>query len=129
MAFYLLLGKAPSGESAKTKNQSKVRRNRMRKIFKHGGLLAVLVVLTGALPAWAAGGGGGAVDLVVVADTRVLHNSFIRYIADTYNTNAWLFATWATVLTAAFGAFLGFFMDFLMKRTGIDLKSRKIVEH
>jgi ABC-type Fe3+ transport system permease subunit len=101
----------------------------MRTIFKHGGLLSVLVVLIGALPAWAAGGGGGGVDLVVVADTRVLHNSFIRYIADTYNTNAWLFATWATVLTAVFGAFLGFLMDFLMKRTGIDLKSRKIVEH
>ncbi len=100
----------------------------MRKIFKHFGLLAALVMLIGALPAWAAGGGSG-VDLVVVADTRVLHNSFIRYIADTYNTNAWLFATWATVLTAAFGAFLGFLMDFLMKRTGIDLKSRKIVEH
>jgi hypothetical protein len=101
----------------------------MRKITNYFIMLAALALIAGALPAWAAGGGGGEVELVVVADTRILHNPFIRYIADTYNTNPWLFATWATVLTAAFGAFLGFFMDFLMRRTGIDLKSRKIVEH
>lgn len=76
-----------------------------------------------------AGGGGGASELVVVADTRMIHNSLMRYIADLYNTNVWLFAVWAVVLTAAYGSFLGFLMDFIMERTGLDLKSRKIVEH
>lgn len=77
--------------------------------------------------AWAAG--GGASELVVVADTRVINNGFMRYVADLYNTNVTLFATWAVVLTAVYGAILGFFMDFCMKRTGLDLTSRKIVEH
>jgi len=77
---------------------------------------------------WAAGGEKVG-QLVVVADTRVISNSFVKYIADLYNTNTLLFAVWAVVLTALYGAFLGFFMDFLMSRTGLDLKSRKIVEH
>jgi hypothetical protein len=33
------------------------------------------------------------------------------------------------VLTAVYGCFLGVLMDFLLSRTGLDLKSRKIVEH
>ncbi len=77
---------------------------------------------------WAAGGEKVA-QLVVVADTRVINNSFVKYIADLYNTNTLLFAVWAVVLTALYGAFLGFLMDFLMARTGLDLKSRKIIEH
>lgn len=77
---------------------------------------------------WAAGGEKVA-QLVVVADTRVINNAFVKYIADLYNTNTVLFAVWAVVLTALYGAFLGFFMDFLMSRTGLDLKSRKIIEH
>ena len=77
--------------------------------------------------AWA--GGEKASEIVVVADTRVLHNPIVRYIADTYNTNLWLFAVWSVVLTALFGAFLGFFMDWLINKTGLDLSSRKIIEH
>ncbi len=76
-----------------------------------------------------AAGGGGASELVVVADTRVLDSGMMRYFADLYNNNIVMFAIWATVLTALYGAFLGFFMDFIMSRTGLDLKSRKIVEH
>ena len=59
----------------------------------------------------------------------MLFRSALRYFADLYNTNIVLFAVWAVVLTALYGSFLGVFMDFIMKRTGIDLKSRKIVEH
>lgn len=76
-----------------------------------------------------AAGGGGASELVVVADTRVLDSGMMRYFADLYNNNIIMFAIWATVLTALYGAFLGFLMDFIMSRTGLDLKSRKIVEH
>ena len=80
-------------------------------------------------PAWTWAAGGGASELVVVADTRIIDNGFMRYVANLYNTNITLFATWAVVLTAVWGAFLGFLMDFCMKRTGLDLNSRKIVEH
>ena len=76
-----------------------------------------------------AAGGGGASELVVVADTRVLDSGMMRYFSDLYNNNIIMFAIWATVLTALYGAFLGFLMDFIMSRTGLDLKSRKIVEH
>ena len=89
------------------------------------GLLGLLVMGGVAFAA----GEGGASELVVVADTRVISNSLMRYIADLYNTKTWLFAVWAVVLTALYGSFLGFLMDFIMERTGLDLKSRKIVEH
>jgi ABC-type Fe3+ transport system permease subunit len=72
--------------------------------------------------------GPTAAPIVVVADTRRV-TGIMKYLSDTYNTNPWLFAVWAVVLTAVFGAFLGFLMDFIMMRTGLDLKSRKIVEH
>lgn len=73
--------------------------------------------------------GGKATELVVVADTRVIQNSILHYFANLYNTNILLFAVWAVVLTAAYGCFLGWLMDKIMERTGLDLHSRKIVEH
>ena len=73
-------------------------------------------------------GGKKAAMLVVVADTRRV-SGIMEYFSNLYNTNIWLFAVWAVVLTAALGSFLGFFMDIIMERTGLDLKSRKIVEH
>lgn len=76
--------------------------------------------------AWAAG--EKAPNLVVVADTRRV-SGFLKYIANIYNTDPWLFAVWAVVITAVWGAILGFSMDFLMERSGLDLKSRKIIEH
>lgn len=89
-----------------------------------GAILACLV-----FPALAMAAGGAASELVVVADTRVLNSNLIRYFADLYNFNPVLFAVWAVLLTAAYGCFLGVIMDFIMTRTGLDLKSRKIVEH
>ncbi|HMM40058.1 MAG TPA: hypothetical protein PKB11_14970 [Desulfovibrio sp.] len=92
-------------------------------------LLPLILALLAVLPqlVWAAG--GGASDLVVVADTRVVKNVILHYFADVYNMNLMLNAVWAVVLTAIYGSFLGFFMDFLMSRTGLDLTKRKIVEH
>lgn len=76
---------------------------------------------------WAAG--EKATDLVVVADTRVVSSGILRYFADLYNTNITMFAIWAVVLTAVYGCFLGVLMDKIMGLTGLDLKSRKIIEH
>ncbi|MBF0120942.1 MAG: hypothetical protein HQK79_19100 [Desulfobacterales bacterium] len=89
-------------------------------------LLSIFILAPSFL--WAAGG-GGATDIVVVADTRVLGDGIMKYFATTYNEDMWMFAAWAAILTACYGAFLGVIMDYLMSKTGLDLKSRKIVEH
>ncbi len=90
-----------------------------------------LAVFFGALlclPEWVWASGGAATNLVVVADTRRV-SGILKYFANLYNTNPWLFAIWAVVVTALWGGILGFVMDRIMMHTGIDLKSRKIVEH
>jgi len=99
----------------------------MKKIA--GCFLTFLTMLYLWLPAALWAGGEKAVDLVVVADTRVLHSGIMKYFSELYNTNIVLFAVWAVVLTAAYGGILGLLMDLIMSRTGLDLKSRKIVEH
>jgi ABC-type Fe3+ transport system permease subunit len=80
------------------------------------------------VPAMALAAGDKATEIVVVADTRRI-TGILKYFSNLYNTNILLFAIWAVVLTAAYGCFLGVIMDFLMARTGLDLKSRKIIEH
>ena len=97
---------------------------------KHKKLMACLILMLLLLPglAWAAGG-GGASEIVVVSDTRIIQNGMLRYFGNLYNTNVTLFATWAVVLTALYGGFLGVIMDFIMKRTGLDLSKRTIIEH
>lgn len=97
-------------------------------------IFTAVILLCSALPIEALAGGETASELVVVADTRVipdrgLYHSFIRYIADTYNSNILVFAVWCTVLTALYGALLGVIMDFAMSHTGLDLENRSIVEH
>ncbi|EFL51117.1 conserved hypothetical protein [Solidesulfovibrio fructosivorans JJ]] len=89
-----------------------------------------LTLLSGLLiPALALAAGGSASELVVVADTRVITSDIMKYFANLYNFNPVLFAVWAVVLTAGYGCFLGVLMDFIMSRTGLDLKSRKIIEN
>jgi multisubunit Na+/H+ antiporter MnhB subunit len=72
------------------------------------------------VPGIALAAGGGATEIVVVADTRHL-SGFSLYIATLYNENLWLFATWSVIITTAMGAGLGLLMDAIMKRTGLDL--------
>ena len=67
--------------------------------------------------------------LVVVADSRRVHWIVSRFFVDVYNTNPLMFGVYCIILTAFLGGTLGFITDFIMKRTGIDLTSRKIVEH
>ena len=98
----------------------------MKRILSALIAVAALDLLIPAL-LWASGEAAG--NLVVVADTRRVTSGILRYIADLYNTNPWLFACWAVVLTALYGFILGFLMDLIMSRTGLDLKSRKILEH
>lgn len=98
----------------------------LTKILKVFGVLSAAAL---AMPQTILAGGKKAGELVVVADTRVIDSAILKYFADLYNVNILMFAVWAVVLTAALGCALGFLMDLLMSRTGLDLKSRKIVEH
>ncbi len=95
-----------------------------RRIFRAGGLAAVLSAIPGVALAAAAKGEA----LIVVADTRVISGVQL-YFADLYNEDMWMFAVWSVVLTTALGMALGIIMDVLMKMTGIDLTKRSIVEH
>jgi ABC-type Fe3+ transport system permease subunit len=99
----------------------------MKAFFSRLLLFLTTLYLSAPVLVWA--GGEKATTLVVVADTRRVSSSIWKYFADIYNTSPWLFALWAAVLTACFGGFLGFLMDFIMSRTGLDLRSRKIIEH
>ncbi len=67
--------------------------------------------------------------LVVVADIRRVSWSVSRFFVDVYNTNSLMFGVYCIILTAVLGGVLGLITDQIMKRTGIDLTSRKIVEH
>jgi len=94
-----------------------------------GRVVSFCMMLYLVVPSLAWAGGEAASELVVVADTRRITGGVMKYFANLYNTNIWLFAVWAVVLTAAYGCFLGVLMDLIMSRTGLDLKSRKIIEH
>lgn len=90
----------------------------------------ILLVATGiiCMPSWVWAAGEKATNIVVVADTRRV-TGILKYFSDLYNTNVVMSAVWAVVLTVAIGCVLGFLMDFIMERTGLDLHSRKIIEH
>ena len=92
-------------------------------------MFALLAGLEALIPRLVMAGGDKASELVVVADTRVLDSGVMRYFANLYNENIMLFAVWAVVLTAVMGCFLGWLMDKVMSHSGLDLTSRKIVEH
>jgi len=67
--------------------------------------------------------------LVVVADSRRVSSPITKYFVDLYNTDPLMFGLVCTIITALLGGGLGLITDFFMKRTGIDLTSRKLVEH
>jgi uncharacterized membrane protein YdjX (TVP38/TMEM64 family) len=93
-------------------------------------LLAFFTTICLLIPEWVMAAGGGKVDmLVVVADNRVVSWGPTLFFLDVYNTNPTMFGVWCVILTAVIGCSLGLTADFLMSRTGLDLTSRKIIEH
>ena len=93
------------------------------------GLAVVLAATCLTFPELASAAAEKADMLVVVADSRRVSSGWSRYFLDVYNTNPFMFGVWCVILTAIMGGALGLITDFIMKRTGIDLTSRKIVEH
>ncbi len=88
--------------------------------------LALAVLL---LPELVMAAGGKAEMLVVVAENRTVESSWTKFWIDAYNTDPFMFGLYCTIFTAFLGVSLGFITDQIMKRTGLDLSSRKIVEH
>jgi hypothetical protein len=99
----------------------------MRSIYY--SLLAFLAMVCLLIPDWALAAGPAAEQLIVVADDRVVQWGFSKFFLHLYNTDPFMFGVWCTIITAGLGVTLGVTTDQIMKRTGIDLTSRKIVEH
>jgi hypothetical protein len=95
----------------------------------HYRLLAFLATVYLLIPDWVLAAGPAAKELIVVADTRRVSWGPELYLVNLYNTNPTRFGIWCLVLTLIWGGTLGFVTDFFMKRTGIDLESREIIEH
>ncbi|AFM23231.1 DVU0150 family protein [Desulfomonile tiedjei] len=90
---------------------------------------AVLAFLLLLVPELVMAAGGKAEMLIVVADNRVVDWSVSKWWVNLYNTDPFMFGLWCTVFTAFLGVSLGFITDRIMSHTGLDLTSRKIVEH
>ncbi len=71
--------------------------------------------------AWAGGGGGDVKPLENVADTRDMSPGLVKFLADTYNGNLWLFGLYVVLIMAGMGAGLGLGVDKLLALTGIGL--------
>ena len=88
--------------------------------FRSSALWAFSLCL-GASEVLAAGGGKPATKLVNVADTRAMASGFSKWVADTYNTNLWLYGLMVVVLMATLGLVLGTFFDRILGLLGIHL--------
>ena len=91
---------------------------------RRGRRLTALIatVATSVAPALAwAGGGEKATPLENVADTRDLGPGLVKFLADTYNANQWLFGLYVVLSMVLMGAILGFGVDKLLSLTGIGL--------
>jgi hypothetical protein len=99
----------------------------MRSIYY--SLLAFLAMLCLLIPDWALAAGPAADLLIVVADDRVVQSSVTKWFTHLYNTDPFMFGVWCTIITAGLGGSLGLITDQIMRHTGIDLTSRKLVEH
>ena len=97
----------------------------MRALFYRVFPFLTMVFLLIPEPVWAAG--KKAKLLVHVADTRAL-SGVLLYFANMYNENLLMFGIWTVVVITALGSGLGFGMDVIMSRTGLDLTSRELRE-
>ncbi len=88
-----------------------------RRVASAAAAAAVVLI---PLVAWAAGG-EKVTPLENVADTRDMSPGFVKFLADTYNGNLWLFGLYVVVLMAGMGAILGLSVDKLLGLTGISL--------
>lgn len=79
-------------------------------------------------PATALAAGVKAEPMVFVADSRAL-SRFAAWWANLYNESLAYFTLVTVLIVPALGLVLGSLTDFLMTQIGINLKSRKFMDH
>jgi hypothetical protein len=99
----------------------------MKKTWLRIVQLGIAVFLS--LPGIAMAAAEKAAPLIVVADNRVVAWGPSVYFLNLYNTDPFMFGLVCTLITSFLGATLGLTTDQIMRHTGLDLTSRKIVEH
>jgi hypothetical protein len=92
-------------------------------------LLAFVALASLLIPDLAMAAGGKVEMLVVVADSRVVQSPITLFFLDMYNSSPLGFGILCVILTAVLGGVLGIAADQIMAHTGLDLTSRKIIEH
>jgi hypothetical protein len=90
---------------------------RWRRLALAAGAFACTLAASDALAA----GGKPAKKLVNVADTRGLQPGLAKWLGDVYNTNLWLYSAVVVTTMVGMGLVLGFGVDRLVGRLGIDL--------
>jgi len=98
----------------------------MRKLWAKLIGLGVMAALL--LPELAAAAGPAAAPIVIVADTRKL-TGIEAWWAGLYNESHIYFTILTYVCMLVVGLTLAGLADLVMKRVGIDLKSRELAEH
>ena len=88
------------------------------------GILSFLLVPHIALAA----GGREDAPIVIVADTRHI-TGILAWWASLYNASLLYFALLTVAIIPIVGVIFGLIADFIMKKIGIDLKSRELAEH
>lgn len=88
------------------------------------GILAFLLAPHIALAA----GGGEVAPIVIVADTRHI-TGMMAWWANLYNESHLYFALLTVAIIPIIGVIFGLIADVVMKKIGIDLKSRELAEH
>ncbi len=87
--------------------------------------LTALILLA---PGWAMAAGGGAKQIVIVADTRKL-SGLMAWWANLYNESHGWFTFLTIIIVPITGVIFGLLADWVMGHIGIDLKSRELGEH
>ena len=75
-----------------------------------------------------AAGGGKEAPIVIVADTRHI-TGMMAWWANLYNESHLYFALLTVAIIPIIGVIFGLIADVVMKKIGIDLKSRELAEH
>jgi hypothetical protein len=75
-----------------------------------------------------AAGGGEVAPIVIVADTRHI-TGMMAWWANLYNESHLYFALLTVAIIPIVGVIFGLIADVVMKKIGIDLKSRELAEH
>ena len=99
----------------------------MKKLLGKMMNLGILACLLAPHIAFAAGGGEIA-PIVIVADSRHI-TGMMAWWANLYNESHLYFALLTVAIIPIIGVIFGLIADVIMKRIGIDLKSRELAEH